>query len=136
MTYRFAKPWPPVMTASPGLMGASGRASSSTRGTSAVGLGTAAVLTRWMENLLYEVSPLDAQVLVATAVLLGGAALAAAGSTPLVRGHRVGARSAPPAQRAAAVGAEVDDQPDEHNEPAPPADPDRRRGDPESAPDG
>ena len=49
-----------------------------TAGGIAVGLGTAAVLTRWMENLLYEVSPLDAQVLVATAVLLAGAALAAA----------------------------------------------------------
>ena len=49
-----------------------------TAGGTAVGLGTAAVLTRWMENLLYDVSPLDAQVLVATGVLLGGAALAAA----------------------------------------------------------
>ena len=43
----------------------------------AAGLGTAAVLTRWMENLLYEVSPLDPQVLLATGVLLVGAALAA-----------------------------------------------------------
>ena len=43
----------------------------------AVGLGTAAVLTRWMENLLYDVSPLDPQVLLATGVLLVGAALAA-----------------------------------------------------------
>ncbi len=49
-----------------------------TAGGIAVGLGTAAVLTRWMENLLYEVSPLDAQVSVATGVLLAGAALAAA----------------------------------------------------------
>ena len=48
-----------------------------TAGGTAVGLGTAAVLTRWMENLLYHVSPLDPQVLLATGVLLVGAALAA-----------------------------------------------------------
>jgi putative ABC transport system permease protein len=42
-----------------------------------VGLGTAAVVTRWMENLLYEVSPLDLQVLLGTGVLLVAAALAA-----------------------------------------------------------
>lgn len=35
------------------------------------------MLTRWMENLLYDVSPLDPGVLLATAVLLVGAALAA-----------------------------------------------------------
>jgi putative ABC transport system permease protein len=49
-----------------------------TAGGTAVGLATAAVLTRWMESLLYNVSPLDAQVLLVTGVLLGGAALAAA----------------------------------------------------------
>ena len=48
-----------------------------TAGGTVVGLGTAAVLTRWMENLLYDVSPLDPQVLLATGVLLVGAALAA-----------------------------------------------------------
>ena len=48
-----------------------------TAGGTAVGLGAAAVLTRWMENLLYDVSPLDPQVLLATGVLLVGAALAA-----------------------------------------------------------
>lgn len=48
-----------------------------TAGGTAVGLGTAAVLTRWMESLLYDVSPLDPQVLLATGVLLVGAALAA-----------------------------------------------------------
>jgi len=36
------------------------------------------VLTRWMENLLYEVSPLDPHVFLATGVLLVGAALLAA----------------------------------------------------------
>ena len=46
-------------------------------GGAVVGLGTAAVLTRWLENLLYEVSPLDPQVLLATGVLLVGAALGA-----------------------------------------------------------
>jgi ABC-type antimicrobial peptide transport system permease subunit len=48
-----------------------------TAGGAIVGLGTAAVVTRWMENLLYEVSPLDPQVLLATGVLLVGAALVA-----------------------------------------------------------
>jgi putative ABC transport system permease protein len=48
-----------------------------TAGGTALGLGTAAVLTRWMESLLYEVSPLDPQVLLATGALLVGAALAA-----------------------------------------------------------
>jgi putative ABC transport system permease protein len=43
-----------------------------------VGLGTAAVLTRWLENLLYDVSPIDPQVLLTTGVLLVGAALVAA----------------------------------------------------------
>ena len=43
-----------------------------------VGLSAAAVLTRWMENLLYEVSPLDPHVFLATGVLLVGAALLAA----------------------------------------------------------
>jgi putative ABC transport system permease protein len=46
-------------------------------GGTAAGLGTSAVLTRWMENLLYDVSPLDLEVLLATGVLLVGAALAA-----------------------------------------------------------
>jgi ABC-type lipoprotein release transport system permease subunit len=35
------------------------------------------VLTRWLENLLYDVSPLDPQVLLATGVLLVGATLVA-----------------------------------------------------------
>ena len=48
-----------------------------TAGGTVVGLGAAAMLTRWMENLLYDVSPLDPGVLLATAVLLVGAALAA-----------------------------------------------------------
>ncbi len=48
-----------------------------TAGGTAAGLGAAAVLTRWMESLLYDVSPLDPQVLLATGVLLVGAALAA-----------------------------------------------------------
>jgi cell division protein FtsX len=43
-----------------------------------VGLSATAVLTRWMENLLYEVSPLDPHVFLATGVLLVGAALLAA----------------------------------------------------------
>ena len=46
-------------------------------GGAVVGLGTAAVLTRWMEKLLYDVSPLDPEVLLATGVLLVGAALVA-----------------------------------------------------------
>ena len=46
-----------------------------TAGGAIVGLGTAAVVTRWMEHLLYEVSPLDPPVLIATGVLLAGAAL-------------------------------------------------------------
>ena len=48
-----------------------------TAGGAVVGLGTAAALTRWMENLLYDVSPLDPQVFLATGVLLVGAALLA-----------------------------------------------------------
>ena len=48
-----------------------------TAGGAVVGLGTAAVLTRWMENLLYDVSPLDPEVLLATGVVLVSAALAA-----------------------------------------------------------
>jgi len=48
-----------------------------TAGGTTVGLATAAVLTRWMEALLYEVSPLDPQVLLAAGVLLVGTALAA-----------------------------------------------------------
>ena len=42
-----------------------------------VGLSTAAVLTRWMENLLYDVSPLDPYVLLAAGALLVGTALVA-----------------------------------------------------------
>ena len=48
-----------------------------TAGGAVVGLGTTVVLTRWMENLLFDVSPLDSQVLLATGALLVGAALAA-----------------------------------------------------------
>ena len=46
-------------------------------GGTAVGLGTAVALTRWMESLLYNVSPLDPQVLLATGALVVVAALAA-----------------------------------------------------------
>jgi putative ABC transport system permease protein len=48
-----------------------------TAGGVVVGLGAAAVLTRWMESLLYNVSPLDPEVLLATGALLVSAALAA-----------------------------------------------------------
>jgi putative ABC transport system permease protein len=48
-----------------------------TAGGIAAGVGAAAVLTRWMESLLYDVAPLDSQVLLVTTVLLVGAALAA-----------------------------------------------------------
>ena len=55
-----------------------GKARSRSPQAPAVGLSAAAVLTRWMENLLYEVSPLDPHVFLATGVLLVGAALLAA----------------------------------------------------------
>jgi putative ABC transport system permease protein len=48
-----------------------------TAGGAVVGLATAAALTRWLESLLYDVSPLDSQVLLGTGVLLVGAALLA-----------------------------------------------------------